>query len=200
MSGLQKRYYAKLYRIGKLKKRPYSQVWKYKNDIKTMQKLQQQYLFLVRHDIHNVVELAATVENLTDKKKEASKEKGKVYRSREKCKSIFQIAEEMEELKPAEISYQNGDKFFIEEHNQWIKLEQQLLEQGYSLWEVEQLRKYYKEQYAMVNSKERAVFKELNLGKAIMKDITSDWDDRVVQRETEKDKNIERTVEKQPIR
>lgn len=28
MSGLQKRYYAKLYRIGKLKKKPYSQVWK----------------------------------------------------------------------------------------------------------------------------------------------------------------------------
>ncbi len=33
MSGLQKRYYAKLYRIGKLKKKPYSQVWKYKEDM-----------------------------------------------------------------------------------------------------------------------------------------------------------------------
>ena len=34
MSGLQKRYYAKLYRIGKLKKKPYSQVWKYRDDIR----------------------------------------------------------------------------------------------------------------------------------------------------------------------
>ena len=36
MSGLQKRYYAKLYRIGKLKKKPYSQVWKYRDDIRKM--------------------------------------------------------------------------------------------------------------------------------------------------------------------
>ena len=41
MSGLQKRYYAKLYRIGKLKKKPYSQVWKYKDDIRKMHKLQE---------------------------------------------------------------------------------------------------------------------------------------------------------------
>ena len=45
MSGLQKRYYAKLYRIGKLKKKPYSQVWKYKEDIRKMHKLQEEYLF-----------------------------------------------------------------------------------------------------------------------------------------------------------
>ena len=38
MSGLQKRYYAKLYRIGKLKKKPYSQVWKYRDDIRKMHK------------------------------------------------------------------------------------------------------------------------------------------------------------------
>ena len=53
MSGLQKRYYAKLYRIGKLKKKPYSQVWKYKEDIRKMHKLQEEYLFLVNHDIHS---------------------------------------------------------------------------------------------------------------------------------------------------
>lgn len=81
LSGLQKRYYAKLYRIGKLKKRPYSQVWKYKNDIKKMEKLQQQYLFLVRHDIHSMEELASTVVNLTDKRKESSAEKSRIYRA-----------------------------------------------------------------------------------------------------------------------
>lgn len=83
LSGLQKRYYAKLYRIGKLKKRPYSQVWKYKNDIKKMEKLQQQYLFLVRHDIHSMEELASTVVNLTDKRKESSAEKSRIYRATE---------------------------------------------------------------------------------------------------------------------
>ena len=73
MSGLQKRYYAKLYRIGKLKKKPYSQVWKYKDDIRKMHKLQEQYLFLVRHKIESAEELVSVLDNLTDKKKEASK-------------------------------------------------------------------------------------------------------------------------------
>lgn len=199
MSGLQKRYYAKLYRIGKLKKKPYSQAWKYRNDIKKMQKLQQQYLFLVRHDIHNVVDLVSTVENLTDKKKEASKEKSRVYRAREKCNSIFQIADEMQELAPAESSFQNGDKFFADEHKQWLLLEQRLLEEGYSLKETEELRAYYKEQFGIVNSKEKAVFKELNLGKAIMKDVVSNETDRSREYEPSKDKTIERD-RKQPVR
>lgn len=86
LTGLQKRYYAKLYRIGKLKKRPYSQVWKYKDDIKKMEKLQQQYLFLVRHDVHSVEELASAMMNLTDKRKKASADKSRVYRAKQRCK------------------------------------------------------------------------------------------------------------------
>lgn len=199
MSGIQKRYYAKLYRIGKLKKKPYSQVWKYKNDIKKMQKLQQQYLFLVRHSVHNVVELAATVDNLTGKKKEASTEKSRVYHSREKCKTIFAIADELEELKPAENSYLNGDKFFEEEHNQWINLTNQLQLEGYSLEEVEQLKEYYREQYSIVSSREKVVFKELNLGKSIVKDMISDNEDRTMIEDKTKNKITERTKQKQPI-
>lgn len=199
MSGLQKRYYAKLYRIGKLKKRPYSQVWKYKNDIKKMQKLQQQYLFLVRHDIHNVVDLALTVENLTDKKKSASKDKSMVYRSKEKCKTIFEVADAMQELKPAENCFQNGDTFFADEHKQWLILKMQLEEEGYSLEEVEQLRLYYKEQFRLVSSKEKAVFKELNLGKSILRDVIAEDTDRTRVEEIKKDKTEERE-KKQPVR
>lgn len=69
LSGLQKKYYAKLYRVGKLKKRPYSQVWKYREDIRKMHKLQEQYLFLARHNIHSAEELVGTIDSLTDKKK-----------------------------------------------------------------------------------------------------------------------------------
>ena len=86
MSGLQKRYYAKLYRIGKLKKKPYSQVWKDRDDIRKMHKLQEQYLFLVRHKIESAEELVSVLDNLTDKKKEASKEKSKTYKAKERFK------------------------------------------------------------------------------------------------------------------
>lgn len=73
----------------KVKKKPYSQVWKYKDDIRKMHKLQEQYLFLVRHKIESAEELVSVLDNLTDKKKEASKEKSKTYKAKERFKDIL---------------------------------------------------------------------------------------------------------------
>ncbi len=199
LTGLQKRYYAKLYRIGKLKKKPYSQAWKYKNDIRKMEKLQQQYLFLVRHDVHSMEELASTVLNLTDKKKESSSEKSRVFRARQRCKSLFDIASQMDDLQTAEISFQNGDNFFLEEHTQWIELARQLEAEGYTYEEIRKLREYYKEQIAYVSSKERASTKELNLGKSIWKDMVSD-DTEILEENKTREKTNDRIITKQPRR
>lgn len=174
MSGLQKRYYAKLYRTGKLKKRPYSQVWKYKDDIRQMYKMQEEYLFLANHDIHSAEELVSVISSLTDKRKEVSSEKSRIYKARERSRELFDIADEMQELKPAEQSYIQGDEFFEDEHIKWEMLKQKLLSQGYTLDEVEILRKHYKEEYSQACAKERAVFKELNIGKSIWKSLIPD--------------------------
>ena len=192
MSGLQKRYYAKLYRIGKLKKKPYSQGWKYKDDIRKMHKLQEEYLFLVNHDIHSAEELVSVISSLTDKRKEVSAEKSRIYKARERSRELFDIADDMKELEPAEKSFLQGDEFFTDEHLQWETLKQKLLSQGYSLEEVEALRKHYKEEYSKACAKERAVFKELNIGKSIWKslipDSVSDGKDAQYNKETIRDR------------
>jgi len=192
MSGLQKRYYAKLYRIGKLKKKPYSQVWKYKEDIRKMHKLQEEYLFLVNHDIHSAEELVSIISSLTDKRKEVSAEKSRIYKARERSRELFDIADDMKELESAEKSFLQGDEFFTDEHLQWETLKQKLLSQGYSLEEVEALRKHYKEEYSKACAKERAVFKELNIGKSIWKslipDSVSDGKDAQYNKETIRDR------------
>lgn len=54
-----------------------------------MHKLQEQYLFLVRHKIESAEELVSVLDNLTDKKKEASKEKSKTYKAKERFKDIL---------------------------------------------------------------------------------------------------------------
>ena len=192
MSGLQKRYYAKLYRIGKLKKKPYSQVWKYKEDIRKMHKLQEEYLFLVNHDIHSAEELVSVISSLTDKRKEVSAEKSRIYKARERSRELFDTADDMKELEPAEKSFLQGDVFFTDEHLQWETLKQKLLSQGYSLEEVEALRKHYKEENSKACAKERAVFKELNIGKSIWKslipDSVSDGKDAQYNKETIRDR------------
>ena len=196
MSGLQKRYYAKLYRIGKLKKKPYSQVWKYKDDIRKMHKLQEQYLFLVRHKIESAEELVSVLDNLTDKKKEASKEKSKTYKSKERFKDIFDKAEQIRELDDAESCYQSGDTFFEDEHNAWERLNTELLAQGYSVEEVESLRKKYESKYAQDCKAERAVSKELSLGRSIWKELTVS----ASAEEKQYDKETIRDRKEQPIR
>lgn len=54
--------------MGLLKKRPYSQAWKYRDDIRKMQKLQEDYLFLVRHDVQTAAGVAVVAESMADKK------------------------------------------------------------------------------------------------------------------------------------
>ena len=174
LSGLQKKHYAKLYRVGKLKKRPYSQVWKYREDIRKMHKLQEQYLFLARHNIHSAEELVGTIASLTDKKKETSAEKSRIYKARERSMELFTAADEMENLKPAEQSYRLGDIFFEDEHRKWVALEQELQAQGYSLEEVQALRRHYKEEYSEVCAREKVVCRELNTGKAILNSMIPD--------------------------
>ena len=196
MSGLQKRYYAKLYRIRKLKKKPYSQVWKYKDDIRKMHKLQEQYLFLVRHKIESAEELVSVLDNLTDKKKEASKEKSKTYKAKERFKDIFDKAEQIRELDDAESCYQGGDTFFEDEHNAWERLNTELLAQGYSVEEVESLRKKYESKYAQDCKAERAVSKELSLGRSIWKELTVS----ASAEEKQYDKETIRDRKEQPVR
>ena len=198
LSGLQKKHYAKLYRVGKLKKRPYSQVWKYREDIRKMHKLQEQYLFLARHNIHSAEELVGTIDSLTDKKKETSAEKSRVYKARERSRELFAAADEMETLKSAEQSYRLGDTFFEDEHRKWVELEQELQTQGYSLEEVQALRKHYKEEYSQVCAKEKVVFRELNTGKAILNSIIPDSISDG--KKTEYNREIIRDRKEQPVR
>ena len=200
LSGLQKKYYAKLYRIGKLKKKAYSQVYKYRNDIKKMEKLQNQYLFLVRHNVKTLDELVETVDDLSTKKKATSKEKNSVYKARSKCKTIFDLADKLAKLKPAENSYMRGDEFFVDEHNMFVELESKLQAEGYSLEEVEKLKDYYKKQYSVVSSDEKKAFKELKLGKSIMTDILADTENKTIVDEKKEEKIEEKLNVKQPTR
>ena len=197
-SGLQKRYFAKLYRTGKLKKKPYSQAWKYRDDIRKMHSLQKQYLFLARHDIHDLAELTFAAEDLESRKRMASKEKSQVYRARSKCGSLFRIADQMKELRECENCFQNGDHFFEKEHEQWEELSKQLKQDGYSYEETEQLRAYYRSRYSEVSEREKAIYKEWKVAESIVKDFTAEEELKL---ETDRKRTMEdRKAEKQPKR
>lgn len=171
MTGIQKLYFAKLYRTGKLKKRPYSQAWKYRKDIQKMQQLQKQYNFLRSREITSVVELWNTTELLAHKKAEITKEKRTVFKERSTFKSLFQMYDQMKELHEAELSYKSGDSFFQDEHETYQKLKEELEEQGYTYQEVGELKEYYKGRIGEMNQKERAIKQEIKVAESLVREL-----------------------------
>ena len=188
LTTLQKKYYARLYRIGLLKRRPYSQAWKYREDIRRMHKLQEQYLFLVNHDIDTVTDLRDTKEALTDKKKEVSSEKSKVYRQRKKCEDLFAVLEEMQHYSYAEQAYQSGDDYFVNEHQEWCRLEQKLKVLGYTFDEVVLMKEHYRSEIARTREEELSLRKEIRVAESILREIE------------EEDRDIDKIEEKEIVR
>jgi len=197
LSGLQKKYYAKLYRIGMLKKRPYSQTWKYREEIQKLQKIQKQYLFLDRYDIHTMTDLAGVIGNLQEKDAQAVSEKRKVYREKQRFLPLFETAEQMGRLENAHAAFTNGDAFFEKEEKQWQTYGKQLEDAGYSYEEIKALQEHFRQRIAEVIQKDAVLKRELACGNSILyENMPQDSEITPAERE-EKDRNSDRT---QPIR
>ncbi len=95
LTGLQRQYFKKLYRIGVLRRAPYSKAWWYKDDIKKFKKLQEQYLFLARNEVHSLDELMEIKDKLI-KEKQAE---GADWRSiQRELKTVREIIRETQEI------------------------------------------------------------------------------------------------------
>ncbi|MBO5473433.1 MAG: relaxase/mobilization nuclease domain-containing protein [Lachnospiraceae bacterium] len=192
LSGVQKKYFARLYRTGLLKKRPYSQAWKYRDDIRKMQKLQEEYLFLVRHEVQTAAGVAAVAESMTDKKKDTSREKSRIFKERARMKPLFDIAAELMELQEMENCYRNGEKLFEKEHKRYAELLEKLEKEGYTVEQTEQLKEHYKNEIAKVRDKEKAVAKEERIAGRILRDLLSADTGKEQTREKEENRKVEK--------
>ena len=176
MSGIQKRYFARLYKTGLLKKRPYSKAWQYRDDIRKMQKLQEDYLFLVRHNVTgDKGQTANAIKDLhlqmADRKKETSREKSRICKERARMKPLFDIAAQMEALQECENCYQRGEPLFEEEHGQYAGLSARLEKEGYTAGQLAEFKEHYRSEIARIREKEKAVAKEERIAARILAEI-----------------------------
>ncbi len=201
LSGLQKKYFAKLYRLGKLKKRPYSKAWQYREDIKKMHQLQQQYLFLARNKIHTKEEMMLLWEKLSITRKKSSNERRKVYRERYPFKELFVKLEQLEQLKECEECYREGDDFFKDEHEEYQLLENEIKEEGYTIKEVIELKKHFDKAIADAKIREKEIYKEFRLADSIVKDIEREirQKENEIKQQTESKNKSQELSEQPPI-
>lgn len=174
LSGLQKRYFAKLYRTGRLKKRPYSQAWKYRDEIRKLHRYHEQYMFLVKNDIHSLVELVAASGSLEEKRTESAKERSRFYKERSRYNPLFAIADKMKALEPAENSYRQGDVYFKEEHLQYGEYAEELAKEGFSFDEVEALREHYRAGAAEIRERAKVVSDSLRIANGILAELRAE--------------------------
>ncbi len=193
LSGIQKRYFAKLYRTGQLKKRPYSQAWKYREDIRRMKQIQEEYLFLSRHNIKQGADIVAVTVQLAEKKKETARKKSKVFKARARLKSLFDLAKEREGLQEGEACFQRGETFFSEEHERFVQIEEKLKKEGYTLERLLELKEYYRNEIARIRGQEAAICKEERTAKRIL----SQLQEKSREKEKEKQREGEKEREKQ---
>ena len=85
---------------------------------------------------------------------------------------LFSVADKMLELAPAEKSYQAGDEFFEKEHLRYQALEAQLRSEGYSLGELENLRKKYKDKGNGIYERQREIRKRLKMAGEMIAEFT----------------------------
>lgn len=194
LSPMQKRYYAKLYRIGLLKQRPYSKAWKYREEIKQMARLQEQYLFLVEHEINSVEDLNAKLEALLSTRKEMYDKTREMKRDKDRWKNALQIQKQMEAYWPCEEAYQEGDMFFLKEHQIWEGLESKLKKRQISYEKCCSMREYFQKEGRRLYLEKMELSKSLAIGKAILKEVEEEL---IRDQIEEKDKQLER---KQPSR
>lgn len=171
LTGIQKTYYARVCRIRRLERLPYSKAWQYREDIRKLQEYHDRYLFLVKNNIHSLTELVAVSGNLESKVKECQTERRQLYREKKQLEPLFAIADKMEKLKPAEESYQNGDVFFEREHLSYKKLSVELAEQGYTAAELDAIRKRYENMISGNYEKRKAAGKNLKMSRTMIDEI-----------------------------
>jgi len=82
LTGIQRKYFARLYHIGRLKQRPYSQAWKYRDEIRKMHRLHEQYMFLSDHEIHSLADLERVYGQMSEKKKLLNCKRSRFYKER----------------------------------------------------------------------------------------------------------------------
>ena len=119
LSPLQKKYYARMYRLGLLERRKfYYRSATYYQDLRKFHRLQAEYLFLEEYNIKSSEELLDMRDRLAQRKEEITKEQQKLYRENKKYRHNQRKA-----LPDTEQITESNNLIFIEKENKAVDWE-----------------------------------------------------------------------------
>ena len=168
LSPYQKAFFAKMYRTGQLKRKPYSQMWKYKTEAADFEKLQSQYLYLCRHNIRSVEELENRKQDLVIRMDGLDDARHQIYKRRYPHKSVLALLKIIEENETRASYYKKGSLFYASYYEKWKEAAEAVVRKGYTLGQVLEIKEMYQRELAAVAEAKRGLRKEENLINGIL--------------------------------
>ena len=167
-TSYQKAFLAKMYRTGQLKRKPYSQMWRYREEAAKFEKLQSQYLYLCRHSIRSAEELEKRKKDLDVRMDDLDEARHQIYKRRYPHKSALALLKIIEENETRASYYKQGSLFYASNYERWREAAEILVQKGYTIKQVSEMKEAYQTELASVAKAKRELKKEENLISGIL--------------------------------
>lgn len=163
LSPYQKTFYAKMYRTGQLKRKPYSQMWRYREEAARFEKLQSQYLYLHRNNIRSAEELENQKKDICIRMDSLDEQRHQIYKRRYPHKPALALLKIIEENEIRASYYKKGSSFYAADYEKWKEAVEILIQKGYTVHQVMEMKERYQRELAEVAKVKRELKKEENL-------------------------------------
>ena len=162
-TSYQKAFFAKMYRTGQLKRKPYRQMWRYKEEAVRFEKLQSQYLYLCKHGICSAGDLKERADSLNIQMKNLDEERHQIYKWRYPHKPALALFKIIEENETRASYYREGSIFYAPYYEKWKEAVEALAEKGYTTGQLLEMKETVQKQLASVAKTKKELKKEENL-------------------------------------
>lgn len=170
LTGYQKIYFARLYRLGVIKKQPYSNAWKYKEDIRRLHELQEEYNFLSAYQIYTDHDLDNVLKVLAGQAKALRQEKRQLKDLEDANPEAFALWEQIQELSIEVSLYEEGYQEFKGEYQRSEQLKKQMSDLGISFSETVQLFQDSQGKIRRIDEVLAGVKRQQRIGKKILQE------------------------------
>jgi len=163
LSPYQKAFYAKMYRTGQFKRKPYSQMWRYREEAARFEKLQSQYLYLYRNNIRSAEELENQKKDISIRMDSLNEQRHQIYKRRYPHKPALALLKIIEENEIRASYYKEGSAFYAPNYKKWKEAAEILIQKGYTVNQVTEMKETFQKELAEVTKARRELKKEANL-------------------------------------
>ena len=163
LSPYQKAFCAKMYRTGQLKRKPYSQMWRYREESVRFEKLQSQYLYLCRNNIRSAKELENQKKDISIRMDSLDEQRHQIYKRRYPHKPALALLKIIEENEIRASYYKKGSSVYAANYEKWMESSVILIQKGYTVSQITEMKETYQRELAEVTKIKRELKKEANL-------------------------------------